>query len=535
MAFTTNSNQQLSLTDSTFNLTEREKRFLEKSWAKTFADKVFPAIDETIFSVLYSDKYSRPNTPVNVIVGALILKEALGDTDEEIVQALMFDLRYQYALHTTSFAEQPLSDRSLSRFRARCLAYETEKGVDLIHECVTKMAKEIAQFMGIIPAMQRMDSLMVAANIKNLSMLELFYTCVANLVKIMSQRQASLPEGVHHYLEKDDYNRCIYHKREQGTEERTVAVMRDAETLITLCDETGEFDDTSEYQLLIRLLKERTITDNDGKRRLRRKEEMQDTSKALLNPSDPEATFRYKAGEKNLGYIGNIVENVGENGSLVIDYAYEQNIYSDSQFLKDYLATQPIYEEETVLVADGAYAGESNSNLAADHHIKLITTNITGNKPDDIYVDFQFTEDGRYLLKCVNGHQPTKCAYDSRNERSAAYYPIENCQSCPYRDRCRPRLLKNTALKEVSRKASERAKQLRYMQTDEFKKYARFRNGVEAIPSLLRRKYHVDKIPARGKKRTRLYFGFKIAALNFQKLLTYGDSLGRCALQRETA
>ena len=50
---------------------------LEKSWAKTFADKVFPAIDENIFSVLYSKKASRPNTPVNVIVGALILKEAL--------------------------------------------------------------------------------------------------------------------------------------------------------------------------------------------------------------------------------------------------------------------------------------------------------------------------------------------------------------------------------------------------------------------------------------------------------------------------
>jgi len=31
---------------------------------------------------LYSNKISRPNTPVNVIVGALILKEALGDTDE---------------------------------------------------------------------------------------------------------------------------------------------------------------------------------------------------------------------------------------------------------------------------------------------------------------------------------------------------------------------------------------------------------------------------------------------------------------------
>lgn len=104
---------------------------LEKSWAKIFADKVFPAIDGNIFSVLYSKKASRPNTPVNVIVGALILKEALNVTDDEIVEAMAFDIRYQYALHTTSFEEQPISDRTLSRFRARVLSYETEHDVDL--------------------------------------------------------------------------------------------------------------------------------------------------------------------------------------------------------------------------------------------------------------------------------------------------------------------------------------------------------------------------------------------------------------------
>lgn len=103
LAKNANNNQQLSLMDSTFNLTEREKPVLEKSWAKAFAAYVFPAIDETIFSELYSSKASRPNTQVNVIVGALILKEALGDTDDELVEALMFDIRYQYALHTTSF------------------------------------------------------------------------------------------------------------------------------------------------------------------------------------------------------------------------------------------------------------------------------------------------------------------------------------------------------------------------------------------------------------------------------------------------
>lgn len=75
---------------------------------KNFADKVFPAIDENIFSVLYSKKASRPNTPVNVIVGALILKEALNVTDDEIVEAMAFDIRYQYALHTTSLKSSQL-------------------------------------------------------------------------------------------------------------------------------------------------------------------------------------------------------------------------------------------------------------------------------------------------------------------------------------------------------------------------------------------------------------------------------------------
>lgn len=529
MAFAANNAQQLTLTDSTFNLTDREKRVLEKSWAKTFADTVFPAIDESIFSVLYSDKASRPNTPVNVIVGALILKEALGDTDDELVEALMFDVRYQYALHTTSFKEQPLSDRTLSRFRARVLAYETEHNVDLIHECVVKMAKEIAGFMKISPTRQRMDSLMIAANIKNLSLLELFYTCVSNLAKIMNKQEGRLPDKQHHYIEKDDCNRYIYHNRDLDAVERTLTVMHDAEDLIAVCDRTGDFDDTSEYQLLIRLLKEQTILNDDGTRRLREKEEKENSSKVLLNPTDPEATFRYKAGSKHLGYVGNVVESVGENGSLVTDYACEQNTYADNQFMKDYLEQQGIFEDGAFIVADGAYSGEENIRLSALHNLKLVTTNFTGIKPDGIYADFKFTEDGKILLSCANGCTPSSCRYEAGNDCSIAYFKTEECNSCPYKERCHPHFLKTRVRKSVSWKAAGRANQLKYMKTEEFKRYAHFRNGVEAIPSLLRRKYHVDKIPTHGKKRTRFHFGFKIAALNFQKLLDFTNSSICCA------
>ena len=193
--------------------------------------------------------------------------------------------------------------------------------------------------------------------------------------------------------------------------------------------------------------------------------------------------------------------------------------------MKDYLKQQDVFDDGAFLVADGSYNSETNSRMASSHNLKLITTNFIGRKPDEIYADFKFTEDGHFLIECINGNTPEECTYDSSNERSIAYFKTEECRSCPYRGRCQPRFLKTRVRKEVSWKSVGRAKQLQYMKTEEFSQYARFRNGVEAIPSLLRRRYNVDKIPTRGKNRTRFHFGFKIAALDFQKLLDYINSL----------
>ena len=193
------------------------------------------------------------------------------------------------------------------------------------------------------------------------------------------------------------------------------------------------------------------------------------------------------------------------------------------------------FSDGSFLVADGAYSGEKNSRLASEHNLKLVPTNFTGRKPDEIYADFVFTEDGKYLIKCKNDCNPEECSYDPGNDRSVAYFQRSNCEECPYRERCQPRFLKTRVRKEVSWKSVGRAKQLQYMQTEEFSEYAKFRNGVEAIPSLLRRRYHVDKIPVHGKNRTRLFFGFKIAALNFQKLLDYINNLDSYASNEEIA
>ena len=181
MSFRLNDCEQLSIDDSFNNLTERERKALENSWAKSFAEDIFPYIDEKPYKVLYSDRPCKSNTPVNVLIGAGILKEAFGISDDELIENLMLDIRYQYALHTTSFDEQPLSDKSLSRFRKRCYDYNNTYGIDLIHGTMTQLADKISKFMNIMPDIKRMDSLMIEANIKKLSRLELLYTCIAKL------------------------------------------------------------------------------------------------------------------------------------------------------------------------------------------------------------------------------------------------------------------------------------------------------------------------------------------------------------------
>ena len=85
-----------------------------------------------------------------------------------------------------------------------------------------------------------------------------------------------------------------------------------------------------------------------------KKEEVENPSEVLLNPSDPEATFRYKAGGRHLGYVGNVVEAGKEKSSLVIDYDYQQNIYADNQFMKDYLNEKKDFSDGSFIVANGA-------------------------------------------------------------------------------------------------------------------------------------------------------------------------------------
>lgn len=271
--------------------------------------------------------------------------------------------------------------------------------------------------------------------------MELLYTCISKVVTlIIKTGSGNLPEQPKHYADPNDFNqvKVIYHQRSTDTDDRMQTLLNDADTFLSFC--SLGYEDTTEYELFIRCLSEQTIVENE-KRHLRTKEDGTMNSTALQNPSDSEATFRIKAGKNHWGYAANLDESVGKNGSVVTNYAYKQNIHSDSQFLKKHLEQMDTWEETVTVVADGAYSGIENTALANEKNVKLITTSLTGRETPDIMADFEFNEEGTKVVRCP-GHEPKSCSYMAPSNQCQVSFPRELCAGCPYQNQCHPKIFK---------------------------------------------------------------------------------------------
>lgn len=522
MSFKTNQNQQLTLTDSFINLSPRTQKIVMNSWCKDFANIVFPAINEERFSVLYSsNKFSRPNTPVNFIIGALMLKEISGQNDDELFESICCDVRYQYALHSTHLKEQPVSDRTFSRFRARLYDYELQTGENLLEEEMLQLSEVYKKYMDLNSNIKRMDSLMIASRCKHMSRLEIIYTTTANAIHLLHKlgNEDLIPKELLHYLNDNDYNQVIYYCKGDDVTSRLEKVIQEAAKVKEIMsDET--WCDFQEYQLLIRVLTEQSKTDENEN--IIPKEKSEITSDSLQNPSDPDATYRSKAGKSNKGYVGNIVETIGTDGdSLITGASYEQNTHSDSAFCKEYINSRLDNATPETLITDGAYSGQKNQALAKNKNIELVTTALTGKAIAPIFSDFKMNENGTEIISCPIGHTPEKTTYYPKTGMCRALFKKDFCDNCPNKDKCSGKPQRKNYAVHVSANMVKRAKYLKKLSTKEYIALTRKRNAVEGIMSVLRRKYHIDEIPVLGYLRSRQFFWMKIGTYNFVKLLKH--------------
>ena len=70
---------------------------------------------------------------------------------------------------------------------------------------------------------------------------------------------------------------------------------------------------------------------------------------------------------------------------------------------------------------------KENRDLAASKNIRLVTTGINGGRVNDIYADFEFSEDGTEALKCPAGHKPNYCSHCKKTGQCQLSFKREQC------------------------------------------------------------------------------------------------------------
>ena len=84
--------------------------------------------------------------------------------------------------------------------------------------------------------------------------------------------------------------------------------------------------------------------------------------------------------------MANVTEAAGENGSIVLDYQYEQNVHSDSQFLQEAQEAEAVHGEPVIIVTDGHMQAGRTRNWQMKKTLNWLRQILRGGKPKTLWV-----------------------------------------------------------------------------------------------------------------------------------------------------
>lgn len=367
--------QQPALISAVSELPEKQRLRLEQSWAGTFYTEFFCRLNEEAFAVLYSDVPSRPNVPVNVLVGLEALKAGNGWSDQELYENFCYDLQVRYALGYDRLGDGDFEIRTLYYFRERLNRYNAEKGVNLLEQAFAQITDAQIVDLKVRTGMQRMDSTQIASNIVSASRLQLLVEAVQRVERILSEAdKARLAETFAPYI-KDSAGHYTYRvKGKEAVQEHLQKVGQTIHTL--LLDLKTAYAAENAYQVLERIFADNfhpaTLPVVAGQALLesgpRPKENTEITSGCLQSVDDLEATYRTKGTGHYKGYVVNITETCDPENELqlITKVQVTPNNVDDSQLLAEALPNLKERTDLETLVTDGGFGGEASDQALQD-------------------------------------------------------------------------------------------------------------------------------------------------------------------------
>ena len=505
-------------------LPESLRQALENSWADTFYREVFGQIPETLFAPLYSDDgASRPNTPVNVLLGAEILKSGFGWSDLELIDHVRFDLQVRHALGLDDLRGELFTLRTLYNFRCRVREYAAETGVNLYAQVFEQVTDEQLAQLPLDVGWQRMDSTQVLSNLAAWSRLELLIAVVQQVYAgLPPEKQAQWTEEAAPYLAGRP--RHVSH-RLQSSETET-HLQRLGDLLVAWEAALTPVAPKSEALALARRVLDEQYEQTPEGLVLRAAEEV--PSDSLQSPHDLDATYRVKGGKTYRGgYVANVSETAAPDNDvqLITGLEVEGNRTDDADLLAADLAHQrerdiPVKQ----VTVDGGYTGPTAEAACETHQVALRPTRLRGGQSSAAHwgweeYTWEVAEEGQPVrVTCPEG-QTVEVEPGPGAERYLARFDRTTCEGCPYFEtecRVQPRVHKPPTL-YVGQREVEVAQQRQRLRPED----RSIRAVVEATVRSLKRGLRGDKLPVRGLTRARMFLYGAALMVNLRRVHRY--------------
>lgn len=502
---------------------EKIRQQLYTSWAHTFRRHVFAQIPEERFAVLYSETDSRPNAPVNVLVGGDMLKDGFGWTDEELERHLQFDLQTRYALGLDDLSQSAPTLRTFQNHRRRVRQHAEETGENLYEVVFEAVTDEQIEQLQLKVGWQRMDSTQLLSNIALVSRLELVLSVLQRgIAGLPEARQAVWRQEQADYVSRQPRHICYRLTKAavadylQQTGELLVAVLAELE---------GEEGEAEARELVARVLGEQYQIEAGAQIVLRPVQEV--AAASLQSPHDPEATYREKNGERYRGYVTNISETCDPDNpvQLITSVQTASNNTDDSQLLSQSLAEQAQrgHQVEKATV-DGGYTGPTAKAACEAHGTELHPSRVRGGKSRG---DKWGWDNYSWQLNAENVPEQVSCPRGqvailepARKEgRWLARFEQDVCATCPFfQKECRvePRQRSGPTLSMTTR--SIQVALLRQRVTDANNG---IRAAVEATVRSVKHPFAGGKLPVRGLIRSQMVVLGSALLVNVHRLTHY--------------
>lgn len=516
--------RQTSMFSSIKELPDQVRQRLQDSWADTFYHEIFLRIPEEVFAVLYSTEDSRPNTPVNVLVGLEILKSGFGWSDEEMMNHYYYDVQVRYALGYRDLSAGYLVVRTVYNFRQRLVEHMQETGENLIEVAFEHLTDEQIAAFEVRTDKIRMDSTMIASNIRETTRLQLLVEVLQRVYRMLDETTQHRYAAEFEPFLKGSSGQYIYHLQQEAYPEHLQRIGILMQRLVTELE--AAYGHHPIYQVLQRVFKEHFVVADNG---LRPKEGTELSASSLQSPDDQEATYREKRGVGYVGYTGNGAETCHPKNDvqLIVKVQVEPNTTDDAVMLDDALPELQERMEVKEMYTDGGYNSPQVDETMRDQGVKHIQSAIRGRQPAEDklgWEDFTWetTAAGEPETVTCPGGQTVDVTPGRKADRYRAAFAADQCASCPLREQCRTQSLKQTPERVAYVSQSQVDLALRRQRSAQARASGQnLRAAVEATMRSLKHPFRNGKVPVRGLARVSMVVIAVAAMTNARRIHRY--------------